>query len=157
MSSVQEKSEPQRYPELSIEEMDIQLDGDVVAYTKIVDFLKLLGYSDDQIGGMLFRGCERSDIDDDKGFVHERLDNTRPNAIWAFTGKEFLHSAQRDTFSSGETDSPLFYALKGTEEPAVVVLDSHKLSQLAEEPYQYVPVEGSTLEDSVVAVVSITH
>lgn len=153
-----EGSGASRYPELSIPEMDVELDGDTSIYRRITEFVALLGYTPEQITRMLYRGCERSDVDDTNGlFTYERYDITAGGAVWAFTDWEFRTSAEQDTYSSGGTETPLYYALKGTDTPALVVFDGDMLEPVPDSPLQYVPRTGAKLEDSVVAIISITH
>lgn len=141
--------------ELTLEEMDIELNGDKWVLQMLRNVAQQQGYTPDRL---LYRGIDRADMDAQGNFVHDRLEGTHAEGIWAFTDAEFALSAER-TEAIGErfSDSPLFYALKGTDEPALVVLNADKLRHLEGYDTQYLPLAGHRLEDALIAVVNFRH
>lgn len=136
-------------------EIDVEINGDQWVLHTLRTIAREEGYSPDQL---LYRGLDRSDIDENGDFVHVRHEDSHPEGLWAFTDEEFAVSAERTAlFGERFPDSPLFYALKGTDEPAIALLDSEKLQRIHGEDTQYVAFPGLRLEDALIAVVTITH
>lgn len=143
------------FVEVSLTEIDVEINGDQWVLQTLRDIAREEGYSPDQL---LYRGFDRSDIDASGDFVYLRFQDSHPEGLWAFTDEEFALSAQR-TAEIGERfpDSPLFYALKGPDEPAIALLDSEKLQRIPDHDTQYVSFPGLRLEDALIAVVNFTH
>lgn len=149
-----EGNQAPRFTEVFIPEMDIDLDGDAHTHTRIRQIALDLGYT---VGQLLYRGLDRSDLNGQGRFVHTREELTLEGAVWAFTDDEFASSADKAARLGGrDTDSPIFYALDAAQ-PALAVMNRDLLiPAAADQEHQYVPVPGSSLEDSLIAVVTFT-
>jgi hypothetical protein len=152
------------FHEVTINEFDLLQLGDTGAYLVMRREATSLGYEREQL---LYRGMDREDIVAQGGFRHERdlESGSHPEAVWAFTDDEFDDSAREaDRIGSRGTNSVLQYAFQN-EHPAVVIMDREKMQSLAEhigatataaDELQYIPREGHTLEDAIIAVFTIT-
>lgn len=143
------------FPVVEIDEIEFSLLDPLDVYAMLHALALEQGYNPAEV---LYIGV---DLDEKLPHVNGFGDRRE---TWAFTDVETASGAKRAMGDDYDSRSPLYYALKGTAAPGVVLVDGtefHQLGRTQEDSHtrtqlEYRMNDGMTFDDTVIGILRIT-
>lgn len=148
-------STPRHFPVIELDEIEFSLLLPAQVHRLLCDFAAEQGA---EPANILYTGI---DLADDEPLVNGFGDRVE---TWAFSDDEVAHASKGRSSGDYDTNSPFYYALRGTSAPGVILADGSKFIRFGvadpdhpdriETEYQL--KDGLTFDDAVVGVLRIT-